>query len=130
MSAGVALMCLVTVDMSADPVGRCGSRSALGRGHEPVQSVMIAVVCNVGPYPRGPEDLGRADALPVGVLDHDEPAGSEQPAGGALDGAYDIQAVRAGPECDGRVVVAYLGLHRCQLAGRHVGRIAGDQVEL
>ncbi len=72
---------------------------------------------------------GTVSALDLGVLDGQQPTRAEQPAGRERHAADRVQAVDAGEQGDGRIVVSGLGRHRGERLERNVGRVGDHQID-
>jgi hypothetical protein len=103
--------------------------SGMQRGHEAVESLVVAMIGNVRPGSRRRKDGGRREPLPVGVLDDDAAAGPQQAPRRLLDEAYQVEPVGAGEQRDLRVMAADFDVEVSQFPGGDVRGIADDEVK-
>src|SRR5581483_1399344 len=78
----------------------------------------------------GPRDQLRDRVrLPEAELE-DQPAAVAQAWTGIGDQSLDhVEAIGTGEECEGRLVIPHLGLHRLAVRVRHIRRIRKDEIE-
>ena len=99
----------------------CGLRSSRlageGDAWDMLQIVEEAELVPVGQQRRN------GFALVVANLESEQAVGLESGARLGNESAIDVQTVRTGEECGGGFVIAHLGMERCAVGGRNVGRV-------